>query len=130
MAIRYDLVIDQGASFSTDIIVTDNIGDIINLMGYTVNAVMQRWYTSTNIIPFQATINNISGGIVLTMNAAVTNSIFPGKYVYDVQIATANQVTRVVDGYVEVTPAVTGASYPNTYTFSQIYSNNTSQISD
>lgn len=114
MATKAHLVIDQGTTFSTDINLTDVNGDPIPLVGYTANSVVKKWYTSSNSVPFVATINALSGIVTLSMAANTTSLLSPGRYVYDVDVTdtATNTVSRVVEGYVTVTPSVTAISNP------------------
>ena len=107
MATKANLVIDQGATFSVDLDLTDENGDVINLSGYTANSQMRKWYTSTTSIPFTASINALAGVITLSLNATQTAAITAGRYVYDVEINNNDTVSRIIEGIVTVTPNVT-----------------------
>ena len=110
MAIVSNLVIDQGASFSASIDVTDTDGDALNLTGYTAAGQMRRTYSSTTATDFTASIQSASGGTVkISLTATETNAIKAGRYVYDVEITNTStqEVIRIVEGQVEVTPGVT-----------------------
>lgn len=108
MAIKANIVIDQGADFSTSINVTDDNGDPVDLTSYTGAAQMRKHYTSSNSTSFVVTTNG-SGVVSLTMNAATTNTLVPGRYVYDCELTdtSSNTVSRLVEGIVTVTPQVT-----------------------
>ena len=114
MATKTHLVMDQGTTFSTDLNLTDENGDPINLNGYHANSVMKKWYTSSNSFVFGTSIDVNTGIITLSMNATTTSSITPGRYVYDVDVTeiSTNVVSRVVEGIITVTPAATAISYP------------------
>lgn len=110
MAIVSNLVIDQGASFSASIDVTDTDGDALNLTGYTAAGQMRRTYSSTTATDFTASIQSASQGTVkIELTATETNAIKAGRYVYDVEITNTStqEVIRIVEGQVEVTPGVT-----------------------
>jgi hypothetical protein len=47
VALKANIVIDQGTSFSTSIDVTDEDGNIVNLAGFTGAAQLRKHYTST-----------------------------------------------------------------------------------
>lgn len=66
MAIKANLVIDQGTTFSVDLDLTDQTGDIMNLVGYSANSQMRKWYTSSNATAFTTAINVSSGQITLS----------------------------------------------------------------
>lgn len=107
MATKANIVIDQGSTFSIDIDLTDENGDIINLGGYSANAQLRKWYTSTNATAFTTTINTDSGIITLALTANQTNSLTSGRYVYDVEVTNGSVISRIIEGIVTVTPGVT-----------------------
>jgi len=108
MASKANLVIDQGATFSTDLYLTDTDGMPLILSGYTAASQMRKTYTSVNATAtFNTFINTDSSFITLSLTANSTNGITAGRYVYDVEITNGNTVSRVVEGIVTVTPQVT-----------------------
>lgn len=107
MATKSNIVIDQGATFSTDITLTDENGDALNLVGYVANSQLRKWYTSTNSVSFAASTNTDSGVITLSLTANQTASLTAGRYVYDVEISDGTTISRIVEGIVTVTPNVT-----------------------
>jgi hypothetical protein len=70
---------------------------------------MRKSYYSTSSTTIVSTVTGTANGeITLSMTAANTASLTPGRYVYDVIItSSANVVTRVVEGIVTVLPSVT-----------------------
>lgn len=108
MAIKANLVIDQGSSFSATIDVSDVNGAVYNLSGYTVAAQMRKNYTSSAAITFNATHNGAGGAITLSLLPLNTASIEPGRYLYDVEVTSSGgMVMRVVEGIATVTPGMT-----------------------
>lgn len=108
MAIKANLVIDQGTDFSADIDVADVDGGVFDLTGYLVAAQMRKNYASASAITFGATQNNTGGKITLNLTSEQTVDIEPGRYLYDVEMtSTGSEVTRVVEGVVTVTPGIT-----------------------
>lgn len=108
MAIKANLVIDQGTSFSATIDVTNADGAVFNLSGYTVAAQMRKNYTSSAATTFSSTHNGTGGAITLSLLPAVTATIEPGRYLYDVEVTSSGgSVTRIVEGIVTVTPGMT-----------------------
>lgn len=108
MAIKGNLVIDQGASFETNINVTDDDGIIVDLTGYTGVAQMRKHYTSLQYYSFTVTIDAPNGIVSLSMDSNTTNTIAAGRYVYDCELTSSNNVrSRLVEGIVTVTPQVT-----------------------
>ena len=49
MAARADIIIDQGTTFSTVVTVTEDTGEVVNLTGYTANAMIRKHNTSSTI---------------------------------------------------------------------------------
>jgi hypothetical protein len=108
MAIKANLVVDQGANFSATIDLTDASNVVFNLSGYTVAAQMRKNYTSSAATTFTTSHNGAAGQITLALNSATTAVIEPGRYLYDVEITSSgNTITRVVEGIVTVTPGMT-----------------------
>jgi len=108
MAIKANLVIDQGATFSVDFTLTDENGDLMPLSGFTARSEMRKWYTSTNAsASFTTSINTIAGSVTLSLEANQTTSIIAGRYVYDLELVNGSIVLRPYEGVVTVTPEVT-----------------------
>lgn len=108
MAIKANLVIDQGADFSTTIDVTDDDGNVVDLTGYTGAAQMRKHYTSSAQTAFTVTVSPQLGEVTLSMNSETTNALVPGRYVYDCELrSSSNVVSRLIEGLVTVSPQVT-----------------------
>ncbi len=108
MAIKANLVIDQGTDFSATIDLTDEAGAVFNLTGYNVAAQMRKNYTSSVAVTFGTAHNSANGQITLALNNSNTAIIEPGRYLYDVEITSPGNVkSRVVEGIVTVTPGMT-----------------------
>jgi len=109
LAIKANILIDQGADFETSINVTDDNGDIIDLTGYTGSAQMRKYYTSSTSYPFIVTISAAEGKVTLSMPASNSAVISSGRFVYDCEIVytSSNVVSRLVEGIATITPQVT-----------------------
>ena len=108
MATKANLVIDQGSTFSTDLTLTDENGDVMALNGYTANSQIRKWYTSTTpAATFAPSINVESGQITLNLTSNQTSNLVAGRYVYDVELVSNSDVSRIVEGIITVTPQVT-----------------------
>lgn len=108
MATKAPLVIDQGSTFSADLTLTDENGDPLVLDGYTANSQMRKWYSSSNAAAtFTTSINVNTAVITLSLTANQTSNLVAGRYVYDVEIKSGSEVSRIVEGIVTVTPQVT-----------------------
>ena len=112
MAIYSNLVVDQGSSFSADIDVTDSDGDALNLTGYTVAGQIRKSCASTTAVDFSGSVFSATNGTVrISLTPTQTNAMKAGRYVYDVEITKTStaEITRIIEGQVEVRPGVTRA---------------------
>jgi len=111
MATKANISIDQGTTFSTQIDLTDENDDPIDLSAYTANGQVRRWYSSSDpSATFVANTgtNTAAGILTLSLSANQTSNLEYGRYVYDVKLTDAsNTITRIVEGIVTVTPRVT-----------------------
>ena len=109
MASISNIFIDQGATFTTTVTVTDANGDAVNLSGYSVAAQIRKTFLSSSATAFTATISNASAGeITISLSPTQTTALEAGRFVYDVLItASGGTKTRVVEGQVTVNPSVT-----------------------
>lgn len=109
MAAFSEIIIEQGATFSTTLNVEDSIGTAINLYAYTANSQMRKSYYSSTAYTITSNVTGTANGeITLSMTAANTSVLTAGRYVYDVKITSpSNVVTRVIEGIVTVLPSVT-----------------------
>lgn len=107
---NYDIVIDQGADFSIELVIAQN-GHAINLASHTASAQLRPTPTSSTLTAtFTCVVTNAAEG-KLTMNLgyALTRNIASGKYYYDLELfnSTANSITRLIQGVARVTAEVT-----------------------
>ena len=108
MATKVNLIIDQGSHFIQDIQIFDTSNNAVDLTTYTGEAQVRKAYSSSTFVPF--TVTTAANGIVqFQMNAANTNTLAAGQYVWDCELTelTSGIVTRIVEGVVTVTPSVT-----------------------
>jgi len=105
MATKANIVVDQGTTFNTQISLTDDAGNPLDLTGYTGESQIRKWYTSSNSTSFSVSLS--TGVVNLSLDANTTSSLAAGRYVYDVVMTDGTGVvTRVVEGIVTVTPRV------------------------
>jgi hypothetical protein len=106
MSYKKNLVIDQGTTFSANVTAKDASSNEIILDGYTANAQMRKWYSSSNSVTFSTSVSG--NNVTLSLSVANTSAIEAGRYVYDVIVTDANNnKTRIVEGIATVTPKVT-----------------------
>jgi hypothetical protein len=85
-------------------------GDPYNLTGFTAKSQMRKSYYSTSpTAQFTITISAPTTGVLnMSLSSTTTANVAAGRYVYDVAIKdSANTVTRVLEGIVNVLPRVT-----------------------
>jgi len=105
-----ELTIDQGTTFESSLDLVADDGTAINVAGYVFSGEIRKsYYSSNSTANLIITISNAANGnVLITLDAANTANITPGRYLYDVKmIDTANTVTRIVEGIITVTPQVT-----------------------
>lgn len=109
MAEYVEITIDQGATFTTTVTVSDSTGSPVDLTNYTGKAQIRKSYYSLTAQDFTVTIPSPPNGeMVIEMSATTTANLAPGRYVYDVIIVdNHNEVTRLFEGTAAVTPGVT-----------------------
>ncbi len=110
MAVKANIVIEQGASFSTDIDITDAAGARVDLTNYTANSQIRKHFSSTNATAtFTCSTGGSNGTVTMTLNYANTAAMTDGRYVYDMTLlnTSSNTKLRAVEGIVTVTPRVT-----------------------
>jgi hypothetical protein len=109
MASKADLVIDQGTTFQTEILLQDAAGNPLVMTGYSAMGQIRKTYYSMNCTSFTCTLSN--GQVIVSLTPASTSTMWPGTYVYDVVlIDPSNNVTRVVEGSVFIKAQVTNVS--------------------
>jgi hypothetical protein len=109
MADFVELTLEKGSTFSSQITVKDDQGVEQDLTGYTARSQMRKSYYASSKYDFTVTVTApVLGLITMSMTAANTSNISPGRYVYDVEIENnSGDVTRIFEGIVTVLPNVT-----------------------
>lgn len=107
MAIKTNLVVDQGANFIYNVYLIDEDGTVFDISSYTANAQLRKTYTSSSYVTINADVTGASGLIQLSMNAATTANLASTRYVYDLELSSNNVVSRILEGFVTVNPGVT-----------------------
>ena len=109
MSAYTEVLIEQGATFSTTVNVEDTSGSAVNLSGYSASSQMRKSYYSSTYSTIQASVTGTSNGeITLSMTSANTANLTPGRSVFDLIITSpASVVTRVIEGIIVISPGVT-----------------------
>jgi hypothetical protein len=104
-----EILLEQGATFSTTVNVEDTAGSAVNLTNYIASSQMRKSYYSTSYNTITSTVTgNANGEITMSMTAANTANLIPGRSIFDLIITSPTGiVTRVVEGVIVVTPGVT-----------------------
>ena len=110
MALKANIIIDQGTDYSTIIDITDDNGDPIDLTDYTGSAYIRKHFSSSTHYAFDTVTCYANGSVKIAMGSVTSANIPAGRYVYDCNLVTSgNTATRIVEGILTVTPAVTRA---------------------
>ena len=108
MAIKANIIIDQGATFSTSVNLTDDYDNPLDLTTYTAAAQLRKHYTSSNSVSFTVSTGGNTGILTLAMSANTTANIASGRYMYDVELTDSDfNVSRIVEGIVTINPNIT-----------------------
>lgn len=110
----YDMVIDQGATLSRTVTWKDSAKTPINLTGYSARMQVRPETASTIVIIELTTANGrialggALGTVTMTVSAADTSALVPGRYVYDLELVSgAGVVSRLIMGNFVVRGEVT-----------------------
>ena len=109
----YNIVADQGATFTRNIMWKDAEGNPVNVTDYTARMQVRQKYTSSSTVlslvsPTNITLGGGAGTIVITASATSMAAVASGEYVYDLEMVASNGVvTRLVQGTFTVRPEVT-----------------------
>lgn len=107
MAAKVNILIDQGATFTTSYTILDDSDQPVDFTTYTGQSQMRKTYTSSNSHAFTVGLHS-NGQIDLAMTANTTASIVAGRYLYDVEVvASSGIVSRLVEGIATITPNIT-----------------------
>jgi len=108
MAIKSNLIIDQGSDYTVTVSLTDANGNTMILTDYTGRAQMRKSPTASSSKEFTVSVDEDAGYVTLSMTSEYTANIAAGRYMYDVEIvSSANVVTRVLQGIATVSPEIT-----------------------
>lgn len=110
MAGYSELYIDQGSTFNNVINLIDDVtNSYINVSSYVFKSQMRRSYYSANASAnITCSITDASNGeVTLSMTAANTANLKPGRYLYDVECTDGEGIkSRLLEGIVTVTPEI------------------------
>lgn len=114
MAAKYDIVCDQGATFSRELAWLDDSSNPVNLTGYTARMQVRETVESSSALLSLTTENSrislggTNGKITLLVSATDTAAVVAGHYVYDLEVVSGlGTVTRLIQGCFTVDAEVT-----------------------
>jgi hypothetical protein len=112
-ATTYDILIEQGATFSQLVTYKDN-GVAVNLTGYTARMQVRSTLESATTVVELTTANGrialggAAGTISLTISATDTAGLTAGRGVYDLELVSGSGiVTRLLQGVCTISRNVT-----------------------
>jgi len=110
----YNIICDQGATFSRQLTWNDSAGSAVNLTGYTARMDVRTSVDAAGAAVLSLTTTNgriVLGGTAGTINlnaeATATQVVESGNYVYDLELVSGSTVTRLVQGSFVVRGEVT-----------------------
>ena len=101
----YNIIADQGSTFSRQLTWNDSNGSAVNLTGYTARMDVRTSIDAAGAAVLSLTTTNgriVLGGSAGTINlsaeATATQAVESGNYVYDLELVSGSTVTRLVQG--------------------------------
>ena len=114
MASTYNILVDQGSTYTLAVTYKDSSGTAINLTGYTAAMQLRENYDSATAVLSLSSpssgivITGASGLVTITMSATQTAALSADTFLYDLEIASPASVkTRLIQGVVVVSAEVT-----------------------
>ena len=109
----YNTTIDQGSIWDLTIVYQDSDGDPIDLTGYTAAMQLRQNYNSEAA---DLTLTTANGGLTITgatgtiqvsATATQTGNLSAGFYVYDLELTSGSNISRLIQGQITVAEQVT-----------------------
>ena len=105
-----NITIEQGYDFDTSFQLEDTrSNEFLNLVGAATTAMLRKHSAAKTKVSFATTVADAETGIIsISLTAANTVSLKPGRYVYDVQIITSGgRKYKAIEGNALVRSGVT-----------------------
>ena len=104
-----NIVIEQGYDFDTSFQLADTRTNTpLKLIDSSTEAQLRKHYGASTSVSFASTITNAELGIIqISLTAAQSVSLKPGRYVYDVKILNNGREYKAVEGAALVRAGVT-----------------------
>jgi len=109
----YNFTMDQGSVFSVVLVYTDSNNVAVNLTGFTAKMQLRQSYNSTaadltlSTANGDITIVGATGTVTVNATAVQTGTLSAGLYVYDLELTSGSNISRLVQGQVTVAEQVT-----------------------
>lgn len=105
-ATQYNLLVEQGATLTATLTVTNSDGTPFNLTGYTAAGKIRAGYTDdTALVSLTFAIPSPATGVItLSLTAAQTAALPVTRGVYDVTITSGSTALRILQGSVTISP--------------------------
>jgi hypothetical protein len=109
-----ELYMDQGADFSTIVDISSDVDfSSVNINNVIFTSQMKKSILSQNVSAniVCSIVDGTGGEMIMTLDAANTATLQPGRYVFDVLMidtSEGNLATRLMEGLIVVSPGVTG----------------------
>lgn len=109
----YNFTLDQGSVYSVVLVYTDSNNVPVNLTGFTAKMQLRQNYNSTaadltlSSANGDITIVGATGTVTVNATAAQTAALSPGFYVYDLELTSGLNISRLIQGQVTVAEQVT-----------------------
>ena len=101
----YNIIADQGSTFTRQLTWNDSAGSAVNLTGYTARMDIRSSIDAAGAAVLSLTTTNgrivlggSAGTINLTAEATATQAVESGNYVYDLEVVSGSTVTRLIQG--------------------------------
>jgi hypothetical protein len=110
MSAKYDLTMDQGATFNRTLTLKDDTSTVVDLTGNTFAGQIRTSALSGTIAgTFDFVVTNASGGVFTWKMTAANTALLPAQQcVYDVEMTqSSGDVIRLLEGYVNIKSNVT-----------------------
>ena len=102
-----NISIPQGSDFEETFQSTESNGSASNLAGFTGEAKMKKHSGATSSTSFSVSITGSTGEVTISLTSAVTTTLSPGRYLYDVRLTSSGGAkSRLVEGMAMVTAGI------------------------
>jgi hypothetical protein len=112
-AANYNLLIEQGATFTLSILWKDNDNNPIDITNYSARMQIRKTYESDPVISLTSdlgggiTLGGEAGTIDILIEADATENIEIRQGRYDLELEFNEYVTRLIEGEVDISKEVT-----------------------